>query len=311
MVVLSGALLPGGCAKTPSAPTGSDKGTALTELRDWVRQPPVVPSEQDAPALRIACTAPNVTEICCALGLRDRIVARSRYCQYPPEILAVPEIGALGETNVEVLLAVRPDLVLVSGTSRATSAYLAELKLPFISVPDAGLQDIFAAIRQIGEHTGRPRTAAALCAGIEQELMAIAARYAGVPSGRVLILLEPLSDPPAPPFVAGPGSFHHDLLRRAGHRNAADAGVRVYGPLGLEAIVRADPDVIIELDATGRTVGSGLHDRLRCWSQVGSLRAVQNRRVHVLAGRQHHIPGPRVAQTFAELCRLIAEPADE
>jgi iron complex transport system substrate-binding protein len=143
------------------------------------------------------------------------------------------------------------------------------------------------------------------------ELRQIAERYAGTPPARVLLLLGTLSDPPQPPFAAGPGSFYDDLLRLARHTNVVDAGTRAFGPLSLEMIVRADPEVIIELDADGTGRPAGEADALKTWAQLGSLQAVAQRRVHVLKGQHHFIPGPRLAQSFEELCRAIAEPGHD
>ena len=280
-------------------------------MRDWVIDPPVVAGECNVKELRLVCMAPNVTEICCALGLRAQIVGRTRFCDYPPELHDRPIIGALDETNLEVLLALEPDLILVAGTSRAITTRLDRLQLHFKSLPDDHLADVFTAIIRIGELTGRRETARRLCTGIRADLKRIARRYQDQPAARVLILLGPLANPPAPPFVAGPGSFYDDLLRRAGHINVTDEGALAYGPFSLEAIVRADPDVIIELDADGRGRTGGDTEALRVWSLLGPLRAVTEKRIHVLKGRQHHLLGPRIAQTFASLCALIAEPRNE
>ncbi len=289
----------------PSPPPAASRRAAV-DLRNWVLEPPVVPEEPAGTSLRLVCTAPSATEICCALGLRGQIVGRTRFCDYPPGIEALPTIGALDETNVEVLLGLKPDLILISGTSRAITDRLRRLELRFESLPDRSLADIFAAIERVGRLTQRPETARRLCTGIQGELERVAERYNDVPPARVLLLLGTLSDPPAPPFVAGPGSFYDDLLRRAGHENIVDGSVRAYGPLSLEFIARANPDVIIELDADGRGWPAGDAGALRVWSQVGQLQAVASDRVHVLTGQEHFIPGPRVARTFAELCRAIA-----
>lgn len=94
----------------------------------------------------------------------------------------------------------------------------------------------------------------------------------------------------------------------AGHRNIADAS---YGQLSLEAIVRADPEVIIEFDAEGTNRPGGDAEALRAWARLGPLQAMARRRVHVLTGKHHHLPGPRVAQSFEELCRAVAGRGDD
>ena len=309
LVIVAGLV---GCDRpAPVTTTRPSSGAALAGLHDWVLEPQVVESERGTCKLHLVCAAPSVTEICCALGLREQIVGRTRFCDYPPDIRSVPAVGALDETNAEVLMSVQPDLVLVSGTSRAIAQRLEGLNLRVETLPDRTLDDIFSAISRIGELTGRPATAQKLVEGLQAELELITQRYADVPPARVLLLLDVLADPPAAPFVAGPGSFYDDLLRRAGHTNVLEDGSRAYGPLSLEMIVRADPDVIIELDATGTARPGGDADALRVWGQLGQLLAVENRRVRVLTGQRHFIPGPRIAQHFAELCQAIAERGDD
>ena len=301
-----------GCDRQPAktdAPTehrgGAASGPAL-QLRDWVRDPLVDENEREIVPLRIVSAAPNVTEICCALGLRSALVGRTRYCDYPPGIEQVASIGALNDVNVEALLELRSDLILVSGTSRAQLERFAALDLRIESVPDAGLTDLLAGIRQVGVSTGRTRTAERLCAGIESDLAVVSAHFADTPPARVLLLTGTLRDPPRPPYVAGPGSFYDDLLKLAGHENVVAGRQAAFGPLSLEFIVRADPDVIIELDPDGRQRPNGDADARRVWAELGALHAVVGERIHVLTGNRHYLLGPRIALTYDALCRVIA-----
>lgn len=285
-------------------------------LHDWVLNPVVLPEEKDARPLRIVSAAPMVTEICCALGLRNQLVGRTRYCDYPPGIESLPAIGALNDLNSELLLTLKPDLVLVSGNSRQITERIEQLGFKYESVPDRSLADLFSAIRKIGELTGRRATAAALCAGISADLAAIDAplrtatscatsspsRAASNPSSRrVLLLTGSLANPPGPPFVAGPGSFYDELLQRAGLINIAGKMTQDFGPLPLEVILQADPDLIIELDPDGRARPQGDSDALEAWTRLGPLKAVRERRIHVLKGPHHYLLGPRIAETYAAI----------
>ncbi|MGE0480292.1 MAG: ABC transporter substrate-binding protein [Phycisphaerae bacterium] len=284
-------------------PAASTAPAAL-EFRDWVRDPAVHPDEEDSPPMRIVSAAPSITEIACALGLRAYIVGRTRFCLYPPEVLDVPSIGALVDVNVEAVLALRPDLVLISGPSQALTERLKPLGLRLESVPDESLEDLFVAIGRIGEWTGRPRTARRLIQQVRSELDEATRRCRGETSPAVLMVTGTLADPPTPPFVAGPRSFYDDLLRRMGARNAAAAG-RAFGPLSLEYIVNADPDVIVELDPDGSARAGGDADARRVWAKVGVLRAVRTQRVHVLTGPLYYLNSPRVATVYWELCRAV------
>jgi iron complex transport system substrate-binding protein len=300
-----------GADAPPESPDPPAASRPIPQTHDWVRNPVVDPTERTAALPRIVSAAPSVTEICCALGLREALVGRTRYCEYPPEIEQVQSIGALIDVNVETLLALRPDLILVAGASRAQTERFAPLNLRVEAVPDRTLEDLFAAIRRVGALTHRARTAERLCEGIQSDLAAVTARFSGVPAARVLLLTGTLSDPPRPPYVAGPGSFYDDLLAMAGYVNVVASAQAAFAPLSLEFIVRADPDVIIELDPDGLQRPGGDARAREVWGIVGALRAVTNGRVHVLVGPEHYLLGPRIAQTYDALCRAIAGKNDE
>lgn len=277
-------------APPASAPTVADR----------VRSPRVDAAETDSPRLRILSGAPNVTEICCALGLADQLVGRTRYCAYPPEVQALPSIGALFDANTEFVLSLKPDLIVLSGGSRAMRERLEPLGLRLESVPDARLEDLFVAIERIGDWTGRPRTAAALCAELRAELAPQSVRA----RARVLLLTGTMPTPPGPIGVAGPGSFYHELLERAGFAAALGPDAPPFGVLSLEGLLRAQPEVVIELDATGTRARAPADE---AWRSFAALPAVQRGRVHTLSGEAHFLLGPRIGATYRELCALARQ----
>ncbi len=287
-----------GAPSSASAPIGH-------RVPDRVLIPTVDPAEANAGPARIVSLAPSATEFCCALGLRDRLVGRTRFCDYPADVESIVDLGTAHDLSAERLLTLRPDLILVTGTTRGHTDRLAGLGLAWRTLPDGSLADIYRSIEALGEWTDRPRTATALAAAIRDDIERVAARHRGGPRRRVLLVASVLSDPPAPPTVAGPGSFYDELMRMAGIVNAAPVDGRDFGPLSLEAILTADPDFIIELDPDGAARPAGEADALVAWGRIGPLRAVREGRVRVLVGNQHYVPGPRIAQTFEAICRAL------
>jgi iron complex transport system substrate-binding protein len=290
-------------------PSTSDIQTAIpaAEFADYTHG--ATPISPDAPGpRRILSAAPNVTEICAALGLLPRLVGRTRYCVHPPEVSKITNFGGLTDANIETLIGLKPDLILMSGTSRELTEQFERLDLRYASVPDNRLEDLFTAITEIGSLTSTPARAKQLSANIRHDLSQARTRMQSVNSQRVLLLIGTLSTPPAPPFVAGPGSFYDDLLMLLGQENALSDG-QAFTQLSLEAIVEIDPDVIIELDADGSARPHGEADARNAWSKIGSIKAVKHHRVHVLNGGQYYLLGPRIAQTAAALAEAIAPPS--
>lgn len=298
-----------GCG-SGAPPSAASLATSGPKPPDYVIRPIVDPSEVNAPRRRIVCAAPNLTEICCALGLRDQIVGRTRFCTYPPGIETVPDIGALVDTNIETLLALKADLLLVSGRSRAMTERFEQLNVRFESLPDNTLEDIYTSIRRVGELTGRPRSAAGLVEAIRRDVERVAEHYRTLPPTRVLLVVGALSDPPTPPIVAGSNSFLGELLAAAKQRNIISFEDRAFGPIALEVVVQRWPECILELDPDGLLRPGGDADALRVWRQIGPIDPVERRRIHVIRGPQHYLPGPRIAETLSAFLQAIASSHD-
>jgi iron complex transport system substrate-binding protein len=276
-------------------------------LRDYTVEPIVAEEEREPPAMRIVSLAPSITEICCALGLAEQIVGRTRYCAHPPAVQAATSLGGLHDLSREVLVSLRPEIVFAAGKSRQTIEALEGLSLRYVALPDATLGDLEQSIGEIGNLVGRPRTAELLIANIRADLERVAAAVRPDEAGAsVLLVTGVLSEPPSPPFVAGPGSFYDELLTRAGYHNACAGLVnRSFCSLSLEALLKADPAVIIELDPDGLLRPGGDAAAAAVWGQIGSLRAVERGRVHVIRGPELYLLGPRVAIVFERIAEVL------
>lgn len=275
-------------------------------LRDFVVRPDLRDEADPDTHLRIISAGPNITEIACALGLREQLVGRTRYCTHPPGIEQVPSIGALTDASVETVLGLHADVMLIPGASRDLVQRFGGFPIRIESLADTSIDDLFRSIDRLGELTRRPRSAAALREAVQAQLADVRRAHAKDLAVRYLLVTGTLSDPPSPPFVAGPGSFYAGLLSTVGHHNVMPDDARAFGSASLEYIVAVDPDVIIELDPDGSARPAGAADALAAWRKVGNLKAVAAGRVHVLTGPEHYLMGPRIATTFDQLCAALA-----
>ena len=259
-------------------------------------------ADSAAPIRRIASLSPSTTELCAALGLTDRLVARSRFCDWPPEVLAVPDVGGLLDPDLERIVLLRPDLVLLPGASRLLRDAMAATDLRAVALPDSSLEDVFSSLSELGRLTGRAEHTARIVDEIRRDLEAL--RRSAHPATRRRVLLVIESQPPIQhAFVAGPRSYLDTLLSMSGHLNAMAALNRPWAEVSAEQIVAADPDAIIEFRPAASAADAP--DVVRAWAPFDSLRAVRDRRVFVVRGRHHVVPGPRVAETLRLLMELL------
>ncbi|HPD28720.1 MAG TPA: helical backbone metal receptor [Phycisphaerae bacterium] len=294
----------------PPAVTSRPAGRALriSEPRDYVANPWVDPSERDKGPNRLISLAPSITEIVCALGLRDRLVGRTPYCTHPPGIERVADVGSLVTVNLDMIKTLKPDLILVTRNSGQVIDALGKLGLPHAALPHDTLEEVYTAIERIGSLCGRPKTATALAAFIRNDLETLrqTARRLDLPRRRVLIILGDLPVPPRPVWVAGPGSFLESLLQAAGQQNAAAGAMPVsHGEIGLERLLTLDVEAIL-------TFGEPLTDRqwddlYRTWAKVGGIPAIRERRVARVGGSEWLSAGPRVAIALHHFITALAE----
>lgn len=279
----------------------------IPEPRDYVAEPWVEPSERDNGPKRLISLAPSITEIICALGMRDRLVGRTPYCTHPPGIEQVPEVGALATVNFDKVKVLTPDLVLATINSGQVAEGLDKLGIPRAAVPHDTLEEVYTAIEQVGRLCDRPRTAAKLVGSIQRDLRSLqqTAGAIGLPRRRVLVSLGELPVPPGPVWVAGPGSFLDGLLTMAGQTNVAAGAMPIsHGEMPLEKLVTTQIGVILTF---GRELsGQQQEDLYRSWSQLGPVQAITQRHVRRVGGLEWLSAGPRVAIALHHIIAALA-----
>lgn len=274
-------------------PPATTKSADTNGPRDYVWQT-VLPDADEltkGPG-RIISLAPNITELCAALGLADRIVGRTRFCLHPPSVQHAAAVGGYVDPNLERIVVLKSDLVLITTSSTRLREKLAALDLPVKELPDSSLEDVFEAIRLLGEYTGRPKTAAQLASRLHHDLDRLATHRPPVPL-RVLVVVGEMPAMPGPVYVAGPGSYLDSLVKLAGHENALAGKVdRAWAEVSAETLLAVKPDVILE---TRRPERLGmLADVYEAWADFATVPAITNRRVCSITDDFILIPGPRV-----------------
>ena len=273
---------------------------------DYTLNPIVHPDEVNAGPAKIISIAPSITETCAALGLADRIVGRTQYCTHPPTVQHADVIGAYADTNLEKILALKPDLVLITDSSPKLEANLKKLKLPYATVPDSTLDDVFAAIQQLGELLGRPKTAQALADRLRTDLDRLSERAGKHSATKVLFTFTPLPQRAESIYVAGPGGYLDSLLGMAGYSNAlADRVAKPWARISVETIISARPDFMLEVRPPDKAVDA---DQLyRGWSALAGVPAISKRQIRSLTSTAIAKPGPRINIALHEIITALSQ----
>lgn len=192
---------------------------------------------------RIVSLAPSNTEILFDLGLEDKIVGVTDFCDYPEAAKNKEKIGGFSEPNIEKIVSLKPDLILANDIHQKPIEELEKLDIPSVVLDPKDFDDMFISIEVIGKATGQDDEALTLVNNLKvrmENVEAIVAKLTTDKRPKVYYELWP-----SPITTTGPGTFVDDIIQRAGGENIAGDAKKAYPQYSQEMIVAKNPDIII------------------------------------------------------------------
>lgn len=270
---------------------------ALTAALSCTRPPQTLAPTPASPK-RIVSLTPALTETLFAIGAGDRVVGVTQYCDFPEAAKSRPKVGGYVNPSVEAVIALTPDLVVVSPGPGNRDAALAMQRagLRVEIVPAETLDESIAAIELVARLTGDEPEGIKLATALRARLAAIAERVASVPRVRTLFSIQ--TDPI---IAAGRDTLPSQLLEVAGGTNVVE--LARYPRLDVEAVAAAKPELILQ--ARMDVSNDAAHDEESFWKRWPSIPAVAAGRVVVLQSALALRPGPRIAEAAEELATIL------
>jgi iron complex transport system substrate-binding protein len=247
-----------------------------------------------SPPQRIISLYGGLTEVLAALGLAPRVVART---QGDDCLKDIPTVGTHLQPNVEMILALRPDLVVQGGVPKGLPA-LKKLEAEGIPVAMFAPRDfpgLFSVIQRLGVLTGQSQAATTLVRNMHEKLTEVARRVAGQKPPRVFYEVRYHNL-----LAAGQGSLVNDIITRAGGQNILKSPQKLVA-FSLEALVQADPEVYIIQQGPMNRSPEDIYAR----PYFQEMRAVKQGRVLVVEESLFSRPGPRSAEAVEQLARFL------
>jgi iron complex transport system substrate-binding protein len=249
-----------------------------------------------APAKRIVTLAPHLAELAWAAGAGDRVVAVSRFSDYPPQAAGRPVVGDAFTVDYEALARLKPDLILVwgSGTAARTKDKLRDLGWTVYEVEIRAVAGLEATLRQVGALAGTSTVAEARARAIGADWDALRAEYAGRRPVRVLFQLWD-----APLMTLNGQHLVSSAITACGGRNVFAELPTLTATVSWEAAVQRDPEIVLTGGSPSEPARAG---RWAEFPQVSATRAHQFARVD---GDLLLRSGPRFVQGAREMCVAI------
>lgn len=257
---------------------------------------------------KIVSLAPSTTEMLFSLGLGDKVIGVSEFCNYPEEAKAKPKMGGLMNPNYEAIVAAKPDVVIVFNEMLQPQNKFKSLKIETLALEHSAVRHIFQSITIIGEYCGAGEQAKKIFKELTSKMTAIQRKYEGEPHPKVLIIVghdisQDITKPPANIKAAG-DKFYNEMISYAGGQNAYTGGTVSFPTVSNESIISMNPEVIIDLvPADKNPIDSNVI--IKQWKNLSQIDAVKNNRIYVFTEDYMTIPGPRVAMAIEKLAVAI------
>jgi iron complex transport system substrate-binding protein len=256
-------------------------------------------SEPVSVSRRIVSLSPATTEILFSLGLGDRIVGVTSFCDYPPEAKKKAKIGGMSNPSLESIFELKPDIVVMTtdGNPREVDDRLQAMSLKTYVWTSRTLADLPRGIRDLAVAMGVKERGEKLAREMEEGIEKYRSKKSGVGSQKKVVYIVW----PEPLLVAGPSTAIHDAIILLGLENVAGHAPSSYPRYSIEELIRSSPDVVV----IGKGVGMDIHVvSVGVLKKLASVPAVKNGKVCYVSDNLYRL-APRVIQGIEELAACV------
>jgi len=259
-------------------------------------------SDSEVPE-RIISLAPSNTEILFALGLGDRVVGVTEFCDYPEAAKSKQKVGGYSTPDMEKVVSLNPDLVLAAAIHEGD--VVPELKrrgIRVITLKPTTIDEVLnVVIPLVGVVTGTDEASSALVTSLKARVDAVTEKVNSISAEEkpgVFYITWP-----DPLFTVGSDTLIHEIIQMAGGVNIfADA--EDHFETDLETVVWRNPDIILASSGSSKAEDSPVY-----WAQeeerLSGINARLNGRVYGVDGNLFNRPGPRIVDGLEQVAKLI------
>jgi len=288
LTVLVLALSLAGCGWFDSGQPSED---GITLVDDFDRE---VVLEQ--PAQRIISLVPANTEMVYALGIGDRMVGVSDFCNYPPEAEEVTAVGGFDVPNIELIASLEPDLVMAASLHKETVESLETAGVPVLALDPQSIEEIYANIRLIAQATGQEEAGEMVVEDMEQRLDQVEQALSGLEEEERPTVFYEVWYPGI--STAGEDTFIDEMITLAGGKNLA-WGISRWTDIQEEEVLARNPDIIVHGYPDGPPEDFAQREG---WNVIT---AIQEDKIHFINPDITSRTGPRVVDAVEEMARAF------
>ena len=252
---------------------------------------------------RIVSLAPSNTEILFDLGLGDKVVGDTLYCDYPEAAKSITKIGGYSDIDIEKVVSLNPDLILAEDIDKADIIpALERLGFKVYALVPHNLNEIMDSVSTIGRLTGANNEAKTIVSDMQKHIKIITDKTAKLMDAQKPRVLYVIWQDPI--MSSGIDTPIYDMINKAGGTSVAP-GDTGFPTISLESVIAADPQVVICNVDDSYTGGDAPLVFMQTEPRLKTIAAVVNGKVYGINASLTNRPVPRIIQGFEWMAAMI------
>ncbi|MDD3888419.1 MAG: cobalamin-binding protein [Syntrophomonadaceae bacterium] len=250
---------------------------------------------------RIVSLAPSNTEILFFLGIGNRVVGVTTYCDYPAEAKLITKVGGFKDPSLEKIVALKPDLVIATGMQQQLIKSLEDAGLNILVVKPNTIEGIFNTLQVMGRAAGVENKAVALTKELKDRVNAVSEKVEKIPENqRPTVYYEMWYEPL---MSVGKDSLIGQIIKLAGGINIADDCAEQYPQLSEEVIIEKNPVVMV--NSYGHAAKKIPPEEIAARKGWKEISFVKNNRIYTIDSDCLTIAGPRIVEGLEKMAEYL------
>lgn len=250
---------------------------------------------------RVVSLAPAITEILFEVGRGSSVVGNTKFCNYPEQANSIKKIGGYLDINMEVIIALKPDIIFHYPEHSLRLSKLKEFTR-LVQVSHRDINDLFRSIIIISRELRTESAGKRVIRHIKGKLNNIRKRVKNRNRKKVLIVIG--RDPGLLKNITiiGKGDFLNEIMEISGGINAYRGEIS-YPSVSIESIIKMDPEIIIEFSFLKKIPTRDFVISL--WKKFPLISAVKKGNIRIISDDFWVRPGPRIGNIAVSLYEML------
>ena len=239
---------------------------------------------------RIITLSPAINEIVYALGLGDKIVANTEFCDFPIESKNIEKVGGYGSVSLEKVVKLNPTIIVNQDYDKKLNQSLNDLGFKTLVYKTNSLDDIKFTIDDLGEFFSKKEEAKKLNNEIEKSLLSLKNI---IKNQKILIVISPQNTLSNQIFVTGNFVYFEDIIKASNNINAYQSSLKSQPTINSEKLITLNPDIIILLAPFLEDDKKTQKNYINIWEKLPT-NASKKRNIYIIDKIYSGVPSHRI-----------------